>query len=126
MAQCDGQTTQLKYIAPNILTEVVSEILITPESVVETREVLAGVKACADIITMHLGTQAYCQLKSWGDLIDTWMNKGQQMRIREFQEHGEDGDCVAFRSAAIRQARKAEQYGVVEQARLLALHELQE
>jgi hypothetical protein len=36
------------------------------------------------------------------------------MRVREFDEEGEDADCIAYRAAAIRQAWQAERYAVEE------------
>jgi hypothetical protein len=65
----------------------------------ETKEVFEGVKECVDIITSHLETQAFCHVPSWRQLIETWIDKGEHMRIRDFGDDGEDGDCTAFRAA---------------------------
>jgi hypothetical protein len=67
------------------------------ELIVETLEVRQAVIACAAIITGGLDMEVFCQLEEWRHLMDTWKERGSQMRVREFEEHGEDEDCVGFR-----------------------------
>jgi hypothetical protein len=81
---------------------------------VETPEVLYAAKACADIITMGLDGQIHCQVEEWRQLMDTWKDRRCRMRVREFEEGGDDADHIAFREAAIREAWKVENDAVEE------------
>jgi hypothetical protein len=51
--------------------------------ILETLEVMFAVKACADIITMGLDGQIYCQLEEWRRLMNIWKDHRVQMTVRE-------------------------------------------
>jgi hypothetical protein len=82
--------------------------------VLEPQEVLYAVKACAHIITQGLDKEIYCRLDEWRKLMDAWKTRGSAMTVREFEEEGDDADCVCFRVAAIREAWKTEKDAVEE------------
>jgi hypothetical protein len=62
------------------------------ELIVETEEVRHAVIACADIITRGFDKKVFCQLEAWRHLMDTWKERGSQMRLREFEENVDDAD----------------------------------
>jgi hypothetical protein len=82
--------------------------------VLETPEVMFAVKACADIITIGLDWQVYCQLDGWRCLMNTWKDRRAQMTSREFEEDGDDADCLGYRAAAVLEAWKVEKDAVEE------------
>jgi hypothetical protein len=77
--------------------------------ILETSEVCHAVMACADIISMKLDQQVFCQLEDWRKLMNTWRIQGTEMRVGRFEEEGLDVDCLRYRMPAIHQARQAEQ-----------------
>jgi hypothetical protein len=61
-----------------------------------TPEAMFGAKACADIITMGLDREIFCQLEGWQRLMNTWKDRCVQMTVREFEEDGDEADCFCF------------------------------
>jgi hypothetical protein len=47
-------------------------------------------------------------------MMNTWKDRGVQMTVREFEEEGDDADCLGYREAAIREACQAEKDAVEE------------
>jgi hypothetical protein len=54
----------------------------------------------------------YCMISEWRNLVNEWQRNGIQAQIREFDEEGQDGDCLKMRALAILEADQAFRDGI--------------
>jgi hypothetical protein len=69
--------------------------------IVETPEVHDAIKGCADLLLHGWGQKVYCTVSEWINLMEVWKQKCTQTTVREFEEHGQDSDCIKMRSLAV-------------------------
>jgi aspartate/tyrosine/aromatic aminotransferase len=78
---------------------------------VETEETHHALKGCADILDHRWKKEVYITLPTWRNFMATWVRKGTQGTVRQFDEEGLDRDCIKMRMLAIWEAEEATRSG---------------
>jgi hypothetical protein len=81
-----------------------------------TEEVHRKLAASAHIMAMRGQdmTTMYCSIPEWCRFMNTWLSQGTMGTVREFEEEGQDSDCIKMRMLAIWEAQEAVTIGVGE------------
>jgi hypothetical protein len=74
---------------------------------VEIPEVHEAIKGCVDLLNHKWDPKIYCSVSEWRNLmgICEWQYVGS--RVREFDEQGQDSDCIKYGMAALWDADQA-------------------
>jgi hypothetical protein len=80
--------------------------------IVETLGVYDAIKGCVDLLEHGWDQQYYCTVPDWRNLMGVWKRQCTQTTIREFEEHGQDRDCIKMRMLAIWEADQAMRDGI--------------
>jgi hypothetical protein len=82
--------------------------------IIETLDVHHALKAYADLIGHGWDQKYYCTVEEWRSLMGAWQRQCIQAQIREFEEEGQDSDCIKMRMLAIWEADQAMRDGVAD------------